>query len=69
MRTSVTYAGLDFDVIGDYVPYSRETRDEPAEGGYLEDTQIKLGEHDVTDVLDYDTRMAIETIAEQGMRG
>lgn len=28
MRTSVTYAVLDFDVIGDFVPYSRETRDE-----------------------------------------
>ena len=65
MQTSVQFAGLDFDVIGDFVPYSRETRDEPAEGGYLEDTQIKLGEHDVTDVLDYDTRMAIETIAAQ----
>jgi hypothetical protein len=67
MQTSVQYGGLEFDVIGDFVPYSKATRDEPSEGGYLDDARIMLGEHDVTDMLDYDYRCAIETLAVQGM--
>ena len=51
INETVKYAGLELDVFGDLVPESPATKWEPAEGGYIEDMTVKLGEHDITELI------------------
>ncbi len=63
MQFSVTFANLPLDVIADYVPKTSGTRFEPPEGGYLEDTTVMLGEHDITEIISQEDLDKIEQIA------
>jgi len=61
---------LDARVTGEMLPYVRETRSDPAEGGYLEDFAVSVFHHienliDITDMID-PTRLAmIEEISNE----
>lgn len=41
---------LTFNVEGDFLPYISATKDEPSEGGYLEDITITFLDKDVTEI-------------------
>lgn len=55
---SITYRGIELTVEGPYTPYTPEriTADpgdsSPAEGGYFEEYTVKIGETDITDIID-----------------
>ncbi len=51
INETVKYAGLELDVFGDLVPESPATKWEPAEGGYIEDMTVMLGEYDITELI------------------
>ncbi|MGE4465452.1 hypothetical protein [Sphaerochaeta sp.] len=51
INETVKYAGHDLDVLGNYIRESPATRLEPAEGGYIEDMTVMLGEYDITELI------------------
>ncbi len=63
MQTIVTFANLPLEVSGDYVPKNRGGAYEPAEDAYIDDMTIKLGEHDITDILSEKDIEEIQTLA------
>lgn len=65
MQFSVTFAGLDLDVIGEYVPKTGGSRFEPPEGGYIDPITIMLGEHDITEIISQTDIEKIEKLALQ----
>jgi hypothetical protein len=68
----VTYAGIDFTVIGSYATYKPATMyqkngdpGEPAEGGNFEDYSVYLGDNDLTDLLSDDVLQYIMELADE----
>lgn len=51
INETVNYAGHDLDVTGDFISETPATRLEPAEGGYIEDMTVMLGEYDITELI------------------
>ncbi|HKM06342.1 MAG TPA: hypothetical protein VJ869_05075 [Sphaerochaeta sp.] len=65
---SVKYAGIDLDVMGDYVTHypaviSSTDASKPEEGGLIEDMRVLLNNIDITDLLSDDIFNAIEKLA------
>lgn len=63
MQVSITFANLPLEVSGDYVPKTRGGAYEPPEGAYIDDMTIKLGEHDITEIVSQEDFERIEQIA------
>ena len=63
MQVGITFANLPLEVSGDYVPKNRGGAYEPAEDAYIDDMTIKLGEHDITDILSEKDIEEIQTLA------
>jgi hypothetical protein len=68
----VTYAGIDFTVIGSHETYKPATMyqkngdpGEPAEGGNLEDYSVYLSENDLTELLSDDVLLHIMKLADE----
>lgn len=68
MQISVIYAGVPMEVSGDYIPYQRATRLEPAEGDYIEDLTVKVENHDITELITEHDLEAIERLAIGGYK-
>jgi hypothetical protein len=68
MQVSVIYAGVPLEVSGDYIPYQRATRLEPAEGDYIEDLTVKVETHDITELITQEDLEAIERLAIGGYK-
>ena len=63
MQVGITFANLPLEVSGDYVPRNRGGAYEPAEDAYIDDMTVKLGEHDITDILSEKDFEEIQTLA------
>lgn len=63
MQVGITFANLPLEVSGEYVPKNRGGAYEPAEDAYIDDMTVKLGEHDITEIItdqkDIDAIMAL----------
>lgn len=63
MQVGITFANLPLEVSGEYVPKNRGGAYEPAEDAYIDDMTVKLGEHDITDILSEKDFEEIQTLA------
>ena len=63
MQVGITFANLPLEVSGEYVPKNRGGAYEPSEDAYIDDMTIKLGEHDITDILSEKDFEEIQTLA------
>ncbi len=63
MQVGITFANLPLEVSGEYVPKNRGGAYEPAEDAFIDDMTIKLGEHDITDILSEKDIEEIQTLA------
>ncbi|MFW6313413.1 MAG: hypothetical protein ACOC2N_05975 [Spirochaetota bacterium] len=69
IEEAIQYKDIDLVVTGTWIPASPATREEPADGGYLDDNRISVdGGPDITAVIAPDDEIEIMTLVEQRLR-
>ena len=58
MRTTVKYAGIDLEVVGKFMPASRQY--EPEQGAYIDEMSVKVNDIPITELISDDDFNKIE---------
>lgn len=63
MRTTVTYAGINLEVVGKIMPAIKERLDEPPQQSYIEEMSVNVGDVSITELISDDDFSKIEKLA------
>ncbi len=63
MRTTVKYAGIDLEVVGKFMPASRQGQYEPEQGAYIDEMSVKVNDIPITELISDDDFNKIEKLA------
>ncbi len=63
MRTTVTYAGIDLEVIGTFMPEIKQSDYEPEQPAFIDDMLIKVNDTPITELIGDDDFNKIQQLA------
>ncbi|HKM07292.1 MAG TPA: hypothetical protein VJ869_09890 [Sphaerochaeta sp.] len=63
MRTTVTYAGIDLEVIGTFMPEIKQGEYEPEQQAYIDEMSVKVNDIPITELISDDDFNKIQQLA------